>query len=132
MKRAICIFLLFLAACTDDSSSPTVGNILVYIDKGALQCETSGISAEESAQVLINAGIDVLESTCGFQTGLVFPDICGGETGALVVHDIRFENLPDAEQLGYANVSSLIDLSRGLAFQLVDCEFIDFPGGNAY
>ena len=120
IRYSICVSALLLAACTGDSDTAP-GDILVYADRGARQCESDGISPEASAQTLINAGIDVLLSTCGIRTGIVFPAVCGAGTGDIVVHEIRAVNLPDAEQSGFRLISTLIDAAEGTGYQLVDC-----------
>ena len=101
--------------------SVTPGNILVYADREVRQCESTGISLEASAQFLIYAGIDVLQSTCGIRTGVAFPDVCGGRTADILAHEIRSVNLPDAEKLGFYDIRTLIDPSAGTNYQFVDC-----------
>jgi len=97
------------------------GNVAVFADRGSRQCESTGISPGESAQLLINVGVDVLRSDCGIRTGVAFPAVCGGATGEIVVHQIRSVNLPTAEQLGFAPVSTLVDPVAGTSYELVAC-----------
>ena len=126
-KYTIYIGALVLAACGGDSSAPVArnvpgpGNIFVYADREAVQCESDGISPEASAQTLIDAGIDVLQSTCGARTGVVFPTVCGGGTPDILIHEIRSANQPDAEQLGFHEISALVDEAAGTSYELVAC-----------
>lgn len=113
------------AACSSDGGSaldPGPGDTLVYESRGARQCESDGLTAEASAQKLINAGIDVLSSTCGYRTGVAFAAVCGGPTADILIHEIRIANLPDAERLGFAEVATLIDASAGTGYTAIDCE----------
>ena len=125
MKWAICVVTLLLVACPEDSNIPEdsimPGDMLVYVDREVRQCESDGVSLESSAQILINAGIDVLQSTCGIRTGVEYPAVCGGATSDILVHEIRSVNLPDAEQLGFQEIDTLIDEAAGTDYQLVDC-----------
>ena len=80
MRLAIWGLALFLAACPKDTvttedraaqeGSVAPGDSLVFADRGARQCESDGISLEASAQILIDAGIDVIDSACGIRTGV--------------------------------------------------------------
>ena len=125
IRWAICVVTLLLVACLEDSNTPddsiTPGDTLVYVDREVRQCESDGVSLESSAQILINAGIDVLQSTCGIRTGVLYPAVCGGATADILVHEIRSVNLPDAEQLGFQEIGTLIDAAAGRSYQLVDC-----------
>jgi hypothetical protein len=131
IRYAIYVVALFLVACLDDSvptkdsntidQSITPGDTLVYADREVRQCESDGISPEASAQLLIDAGIDVLQSTCGIRTGVEYTAVCGGKTADILVHEIRSVNLPDAEQLGFQEISSLIDAAAGTSYELLDC-----------
>lgn len=80
----------------------------VYIDNGAIQCEFTGWSEKETAQTLIDNGIDVVNSSCGYLTGVGIADLCGlGDTN-INLHRINRQNIPDARKLGYEPVSSLV------------------------
>lgn len=121
-----CAVAALLAGCGGDGDGggkrfAAPGNRLVFESRQSLQCESDGISPETSAQKLINAGIDVLRSTCGNRTGVVFPAVCGGPTGEILVHEIRAVNVEDALRLGFAEVSTLVDVAAGTNYQLIDC-----------
>lgn len=121
MKHSVYVSAFLLVACNGGSDATAPGSILIYADRDARQCESDGISPEASAQTLIEAGIDVLNSTCGIRTGVAFPTMCGAGTGDIVVHEIRDVNLPDAEKLGLRLITTLSDEVAGTGYQLKDC-----------
>jgi hypothetical protein len=43
------------------------------------------------------------------------------------VHEIRTVNLPDAEPLGFQEISTLVDAAKGTSYELIDCAD-RFPG----
>ena len=88
---------------------------------GAPQCEPA-ILLESSAQKLIDAGVDVLRSSCGVRTGVSYAAVCGGPSGDILVHEIRSVNIRDANRLGFQEISILVDASAGTGYQLVDCD----------
>lgn len=132
MRLAICGLALFLAACPKDTATPedrtsqqgTVapGDSLVYADRGARQCESDGMSLEASAQLLIDGGMDVVNSTCGIRTGVDYPDVCGGGTVDILVHQIRTVNLSDAEPLGFQEINTLVNAAAGTGYELINCD----------
>jgi hypothetical protein len=112
-----------LAACAGDGNNQFAapGDKFVFEARGSIQCEFDGITPAASAQKLIDAGIDVLSSTCGIRTGVAFPTVCGGATGEIVVHEIRAANVEDAVPLGFAEVATLVDVASGASYALIDC-----------
>jgi hypothetical protein len=97
-------------------------NVLVYESRQSLQCGTRGLTTQQSAQKLVNGGIDVLESNCGVQTGVAFVTVCGAGTGEILIHKIRQSNLEDAERLGFGPVADLVDPAAGTNYAKVDCD----------
>ena len=131
----ITLYLLTAAACAtlgacggeaaeDPLRSERVssGDVLVYESRQAIQCTTRGLTTQESAQKLVNGGIDVLESNCGVNTNLVFVTVCGAGTGDILIHKIRKVNLPDAERLGFSSVATLQNPTTGIGYVKVDCD----------
>lgn len=86
-----------------DSFEPSV---LVYTNRGAIQCESDGISAEESEQTLQNASIETINTHCGVDH-LIRPAVCGYSSGEMVLHKIGQSRLAFAEELGYKSIYSL-------------------------
>ena len=125
IKWTVCALAVFLAACSEDSGLPE--NSLVFADRGVRQCESNGISPGASAQILINAGVDVLRSNCGLRTGVNYPALCGAGTADILVHQIRSVNMPHAAQLGFQDVRSLVDSADGTGYRLINCA-TRFPG----
>ncbi len=122
---AILIFIsLFLTACAhknSNESSIDESLALVYINNGSIQCESSGLSEAETAQQLINKGIDVISSQCGFLTGIAAPAQCGLPGTLINLHVINAQNTPDAKELGFELASSLkIDNSKG--YEIMKCQ----------
>ena len=119
-----------LAACgseSGDAPSPIdkitpVTNTLVYEGRQSVQCGTRGLTTQQSAQKLVDGGIDVLESNCGVITGMFYAAVCGGGTGDILIHKIRKENLADAEALGFKSVTELQDPAQGTDYAKVDCD----------
>src|SRR6476659_919443 len=95
-----CAMATLLAACGDDGGSMGSGNVAVYESRGMLQCQSGGLSPQQSAMKLTNAGLDVLRSGCGVVTNVAYPAVCGAGTGDIALHEIRRESLPTAEQQG--------------------------------
>lgn len=133
------MFVVVLGGCGGNSSNDSVNEseslydsnlagkdgqvdgVLVYINDSAIQCEYAGDSPEVTANTLIEAGIDVLESDCGYISGLVTPAVCGIDTDGINIHKIRSVNLGDAEALGFSPVSTL-ETESGIGFEVIDCE----------
>jgi hypothetical protein len=113
MKHALALGTLLLAACASNPPDAT----LVF-ENGAPQCEPAA-SLESSARKLLDAGVDVLKSSCGAQTGVGYAAVCGGLSGELLVHEIRRVDLPQAERLGFQEIEVLVDAGTG--YQLSDC-----------
>ena len=118
-----------LGACGGESAEDPLrservssGDVLVYESRQAIQCITRGLTTQASAQKLINGGIDVLESNCGMNTGVVFAAACGYGTGDILIHKIRSSNLADAEQRGFSSVDTLRGPVVGIGYLKVDCD----------
>lgn len=73
----------------------------VMQSQGRRQCEGGGISLEQSRATLQQNGINVAESRCAVRTDLMFPQVCGGATGDILVHRIPASMLDTALALGF-------------------------------
>jgi hypothetical protein len=113
MKHTLALAALILSSC----ASGLPRESLVF-EHGALQCEPV-VTLEASAQKLKEAGVDVLKSSCGSQTGVGYAAVCAGRSGDLLVHEIRSVDLADAERLGFQKIELLVDADAG--YQLTDC-----------
>lgn len=115
----------------DEFPGPFPGDSLVFASRQARQCESDGISVDASAQILIDAGIDVIQSTCGYRTDLAYIAACGGGTGDILIHEIRTINLADAEALGFQDIAVLVDDAGDPAYSIINCmERAPVPTGN--
>ena len=117
MKIIFVLMLSLLLSCSNSTEKETAQ---VYIHNGAVQCESSGLSKEETAQRLIDNGIDVLKSECGRLTGVAFAAVCGGATGGINLHTIVSQNLLDAQRLGYKSIADLAQDSEP-GFIVTEC-----------
>ncbi|MEW5249705.1 hypothetical protein [Microbulbifer discodermiae] len=79
----------------------------VYQARGNRQCEGGGISLEESAGKLTENGIAVQESSCGGRTDRLYPSVCGGPTGDILLHLIHRDSLDASLELGFDPVSRI-------------------------
>ena len=99
-----------------------IGDVLVFESRQSIQCGTRGLTTQQSAQKLINGGIDVLESSCAAMTGFAYATVCGNGTGDILIHRIRRANLEDAEERGFVPVDELRDPLVGSGYVRVDCD----------
>jgi hypothetical protein len=92
---------------------------LVYVSAGAIQCDYQGRTTTETAQLLIDAGIDVISSYCGV-TDMAYITVCGAATGDINLHEINAANVDDAKEIGFGPVSELVDM--GIGYQVRKCK----------
>ncbi|MCK7595660.1 hypothetical protein M0G74_00075 [Microbulbifer sp. CAU 1566] len=69
--------------------------------RGSRQCEGGGLSVEQSRGKLVQGGITVIESRCGVRKDRMYPSVCGGATGDILLHRIKTELLDAALELGF-------------------------------
>ncbi len=94
------------------------GQELVYGSAGKIQCDLeSGLTTSESAQKLIDNGIDVTSSYCGYISDMAVVTVCGAGTLDIILHLIPIQNSQDAQDLGFSLASEMID-----GYELNDCE----------
>jgi len=112
-----------LGACGGEEHQGVIpGDALVYESRQAITCGTRGLTTQQSAQKLINGGIDVVRSNCGVITGIVLPAVCGIDSAEIIIHEIRSSNLRDAGQRGFHPVTELVDPAHEMGYMKVDCE----------
>ncbi|MGD8912518.1 MAG: hypothetical protein PVI97_08245 [Candidatus Thiodiazotropha sp.] len=119
-RITVLILCLFLQGCAEEKDSDE-SQETVYINNGAIQCESEGLSELETAQQLIDNGIDVILSTCGVLTGISTVTVCGAEDIRINLHVINAQNLADAQELGFESVSSLKN-EDGIGYMILGCE----------
>lgn len=75
--------------------------IWVFQARGNRQCEGGGTTLEQSGTRLTDNGVDVQESRCGARTDRMYPSVCGGATGDILLHLISKDSLDAALELGF-------------------------------
>jgi hypothetical protein len=124
LKSAIITLLaVSLIGCgsENDSNELPAENVIVYIHDGSTQCNDDGIKPTDSAKTLIDTGIDVLSTFCGSTTGLAVITLCGAQTTSIIAHEIRKVNLTDANDVGYKDIESLVDVELQLGYEIMNC-----------
>ena len=106
MKKILLIVssALILSACANIVPSETV---VVYINSGAIQCESDGKTGAETALLLSNKNISVTKTECGYIANIAVIAMCGGPTTDINVHTIPVSDLEKALALGFENVETL-------------------------
>ena len=95
---------------------------LVYEPKGDRQCESGGLTAQQSAAKLANVGIDVLVSLCGNKTGISMMTMCGGPTSNILLHRIGAVYENDAKALGFESVNRLSSGTGDEGYAITPCD----------
>ena len=124
MKNTLWILLsitLFSGCAGQGDSSITAPDeyAIVYKSTEAIQCQFEGNPPETTAQELIDNGIDVLGSECGFITGTEVPSVCGIGDLSINIHTIHVQNLDIAIDLGFTDVASLPE-EQG--YEITECD----------
>lgn len=104
------------ATDTNAASDSQQGNSSLWVmqPRGNRQCEGGGKSLASSGAELAQNGIKVQESRCGVRTDRMYPSVCGGATGDLLMHRIPASFLDAALELGF-------DPAKQGQYKLVDC-----------
>ena len=84
------------AASGDESDT-----LWVMQARGNRQCEGGGVTLEQSRASLEGSGITVSESRCAVRTDRMYPSVCGGATGDILVHRIPSSMLDAALELEF-------------------------------
>ncbi|CAA0118180.1 Uncharacterised protein [BD1-7 clade bacterium] len=121
LKLITVLCSLFILGCNSDKSEsdevlePTF--VSVFASKESIQCESSGLSKEDSANQLIDVGIDVTNSGCAYNNSINVLAVCGTGTSEIIVHNIPEQSLKDAEGLGFISTESIDN-----EYTVFDCE----------
>ena len=131
MKLVILLASVFaLSACSYLSSKDTEGEtrivddeeitvIKVYILKGRAHCQDdSGEEVGDTKSQLQSESVRVYSSECGVITGKQPPTLCGEPTLHINIHGINQNQLPEAESLGFEQVTSI---TEELGFEIEPC-----------
>lgn len=115
------IILFLMSGChgaSIESNEENEEQVLVFISNEAIQCEFKGLMPAETAQKLINIGVDVIESQCGMIGGGVMA-LCGLSTQEINIHTIHSQNVEDAKGAGFRPVSFIEEI--GLDYGVTSC-----------
>ena len=107
-------FCLVLAACGGghDAVSTDVA-VSVIKSQGARQCELGvAISLEQMQSQLKAAGVQVLSSSCGLLTNLVFAAVCGGGDGRIGILEVPLSQVKTASDLGFTPLPDLSSVQK--------------------
>lgn len=95
---------ILLSACVTTVPQKSVW---VYINSGAIQCESKGKTGTETALLLKSENIAVAKTECGHLVNVAVIAMCGGPTSNINVHHISNADLEKAQALGFENVTTL-------------------------
>ncbi len=95
--------------------------VLIYESKGEKQCQGGGVTLSESRQKLTNAGVEVIESNCGYRTGVAVIAVCGAPTLKILLHQIKASDLEKAKDIGMERVGMLVSNDDGNGFEFRRC-----------
>lgn len=104
-SAALCAGILSLTACAHSdglnkpATEPSEKRVRIYKSDGSRQCEGGGISPEAMKSQL--QGIRVYAAEKQTLHGMIFPSVCGGQTGSINVYTIAEQDLPKAEKRGF-------------------------------
>jgi len=106
MKKTVGLLLsvVLLSACVSTTENNTTS---VYINNGAIQCESTGKRAAETADLLKVHQVDVLDTQCANLTDVAVIAMCGGPTTQVHIHRIASNQLDMALALGFESLSTL-------------------------
>lgn len=96
---------LATTACGGGNGNPNSG-IRTYKYAGSLQCSGGGLSLAEMQRQLSDAGISVLDASCGVD-GNMYTAVCGAPDGRIGIFEIPSEQVQAASALGFAPLTTL-------------------------
>jgi len=117
----ITTFALSLVACNSNDKEEQQNQSLVYINDSSVQCEFEGLSKQETAQNLIDYGVDVIESSCAYISGISIAAQCGLGGSNINIHLIADDKVTDAQNIGYELISAL-ENDENLGYETIDCQ----------
>ena len=95
---------LVLTACANTAPQESAW---VYINSGAIQCESDGQTGAETELLLTAENIRVTNTQCGHLANIAVIAMCGGPATNINVHEINVADLKKAQDLGFENVTTL-------------------------
>lgn len=110
---------LVLSACVNNQQ--TTKNMIVYINNGAIQCESTGQNGEQTAALLVAQGIEVKSTQCGHLTNVMVAAVCGIQDININTHEIAESDFDKARLIGFENVQ-LLKQQDNLGYAVADCQ----------
>ncbi|MCP4326130.1 MAG: hypothetical protein GY787_30695 [Alteromonadales bacterium] len=112
---------LSLIACGSSETETQANRSLVYINDTAVQCEFEGLSQLETAKNLIDYGVEVFESSCGYISGISVAAQCGLGDMNINIHLIAEDKVIEAQNIGFELVSTL-ENNDNLGYETFECQ----------
>ncbi|MEZ8142241.1 hypothetical protein [Enterovibrio sp. FF113] len=114
-----CLYItVSLSGCAIKQSK----DVTVYQSRGAVQCETTGSTVQESRDKLMSIGVSVESSQCARLNDLMFASVCGGKTADILVHSVNARDLKVVQEMGFTLVSELESAESEAGYTIVPCE----------
>lgn len=105
------VAISILNACASFPNAATAPRASVYKYVGSVQCKAGGIPLSAMMRQLSDAGIPVLDVSCGID-GRMHMTLCGAADGRIGVFEIAETKLSAATALGFAPLDSLPEASK--------------------
>lgn len=112
------MLVTLLSGCTAVVDTQTVD---VYESRGASQCESAGLTPQQSADKLHQAGLAVSHSHCALRTDLMFASQCGQPNGEIIIHTVPASAQAKAQALGFAPLADLAQVSGETGYESIAC-----------
>lgn len=110
-KLLIVTTVLMLSACAGLGQMASASRVSVYKYVGSRQCEGGGVPVEKMMRQLSEAGIPVMNVSCGTD-GRIYPAMCGAPDGRIGILEVPEGKLSAASALGFAPLTSLPEASK--------------------
>jgi hypothetical protein len=119
IKTLLCAAgLTILSGCVIEDD-----HTIVFVDAGVVQCVSNAVDININQAYLTEANIPVAYARCGYLRGISSPAVCGAGTSDVHLFSINKKDLANAENLGFAKVSSV---EGGVEYQ--SCDESPFKG----
>jgi hypothetical protein len=119
---SLTVFLCFLTSCGGDLANTQSATqrgekhvmdpqeqSMVFVNRGSIQCESTGMTLTQTSSLLVDQGIDVIDSICGIKAGIDVIALCGKGDLKINIHLIHTQNVNKAVNLGFSPISKLTD-----------------------
>lgn len=118
---AISFVILAIFAIPAQSANETTR---IAKSNGSRQCESGHVSPAAMKRELLAGGVNVVSMACG-SDGLMYPAVCGADTGEINIFEISSSDLEKAKNLGFKPLSDWPDA------QEVPCRGEDLSANQA-